>query len=212
MHMKTYRNLSKASTVILMLSVLLNIGLARQILTQKYEARRQMKEVALEAEKRIEENNANLTSQLTKTYELMIKETFTKEELANAMQRQWQYMISVNGEEIKTNKKYIPQGNVRVMIAEVLKDESILSHEILKLGSLDELIEHMTLEDLVEVYSTVPYKLKREETEVGIKYYYEFIEVPAETLIVLEFNPLLTERLEYKNTIKENKITLITKA
>ena len=127
------------------------------------------------------------------------------------MQRQWQYIINANGTEIKSSKMYVKPGNIRIMVAEVLKEESILAEEILKLGSLDKAIEHTTLEDLVEVYSTVPYKVKREETDEGIKYYYDFTDVPSETLIVLKLSPLITERLGYKDKIKEDQITLVTK-
>lgn len=211
MHKKTYKNLLRLSTVVLMGSALLNLGLTRQIIIQKYEQEDKVQEKADETERLIEENTQMITKELTDAYNKTIQESFTKEEMENAMQRQWQYIISANGTEVKSSKLYVKPGNIRVMVAEVLKDENILSEELLKLGSLDKAIDHTTLEDLVEVYSTIPYKVKREETDEGIKYYYDFTNVPTETLIVLKLSPLIIERLGYKEQIKENQIALITK-
>nr|WP_302596113.1 hypothetical protein [uncultured Cellulosilyticum sp.] len=211
MHKKTYKNLLKLSTIILMMSALLNLWLTRQVIIQKYGQESKAQEKTEEIERLIEANIETITNQLNEAYNKTIKESFTQEELENAMQRQWQYIINANGTEIKSSKMYVKPGNIRIMVAEVLKEESILAEEILKLGSLDKAIEHTTLEDLVEVYSTVPYKVKREETDEGIKYYYDFTDVPSETLIVLKLSPLITERLGYKDKIKEDQITLVTK-
>ena len=211
MHKKTYKNLLKLSTIILMMSALLNLWLTSQVITQKYVQESKAQEKTEEIERLIEANIETITNQLNEAYNKTIKESFTQEELENAMQRQWQYIINANGTEIKSSKMYVKPGNIRIMVAEVLKEESILAEEILKLGSLDKAIEHTTLEDLVEVYSTVPYKVKREETDEGIKYYYDFTDVPSETLIVLKLSPLITERLGYKDKIKEDQITLVTK-
>ena len=211
MHKKTYKNLLKLSTIILMMSALLNLWLTRQVIIQKYGQESKAQEKTEEIERLIEANIETITNQLNEAYNKTIKESFTQEELENAMQRQWQYIINANGTEIKSSKMYVKPGNIRIMVAEVLKEESILAEEILKLGSLDKAIEHTTLEDLVEVYSTVPYKVKREETDEGIKYYYDFTDVPSETLIVLKLSPLIAERLGYKDKIKEDQITLVTK-
>ena len=211
MHKKTYKNLLKLSTIILMMSALLNLWLTRQVIIQKYGQESKAQEKTEEIERLIEANIETITNQLNEAYNKTIKESFTQEELENAMQRQWQYIINANGTEIKSSKMYVKPGNIRIMVAEVLKEESILAEEILKLGSLDKAIEHTTLEDLVEVYSTVPYKVKREETDEGIKYYYDFTDVPSETLIVLKLSPLIIERLGYKDKIKEDQITLVTK-
>lgn len=212
MHKRTYRNLLKISTLILIVSVTLNIGFVRKLLSAKEEAQYKAQEEVNEMERGFEKRQAKLKQEISASYNKAIKEAFTREELAQAMQRQWQYIMSVNGDEIKSSNQYIKAGNVRIMVAEVLKGESPLSQEILQLGCLDESIGNMNLEDLIEVYSTVPYTLKREEAEEGIKYYYEFTEVPKETFIILKLSPLITEKLAYKAQIKEDQITLITKA
>lgn len=211
MQKKTYKNLLKISTIVLMSSALLNIGLTREIIIQKNAEETKAQVKAEDTERLIEENTQTITKALTQAYNEAIKKSFTKEELENAMQRQWQYIMSADGLEIKSSQMYIKPGNIRVMVAEVLKDESVFEEDMLKLGSLDQAIDHTTLEDLIEVYSTVPYKVKREETDEGIKYYYDFTNVPAETLIVLKLSPLIIERLGYQEQIKENQITLITK-
>lgn len=211
MHKKTYKNLLKISTLLFIISVILNVGFVRQLIieTQKQQIREQ--DQISEMEKKFAERQEALRAEINESYTRAIKEAFTKEELANAMRRQWQYVMSVNSDEIKSSNKYIRAGNVRIMVAEVLKGSSALSEEILQMGCLDKTIDNMSIDDLIEVYSTVPYKLKREETKEGIKYYYDFIDVPKETLIILKLNPLLTEKLKYKDEIKENQIALITK-
>lgn len=212
MHKRTYGNLLKMSTVILIFSVALNVGFARQLFSEKAEAQSEELDEISEMESGFEERQEKLKQEISASYNKAIKEAFTREELAHAMQRQWQYIMSVNGDEIKSSSQYIKAGNVRIMVAEVLKEESPLSQEILQLGCLDESIENMNLEDLIEVYSIVPYVLKREESEEGIKYYYEFTDVPKETFIILKLSPLITQKLECKAQIKEDQITLITKA
>lgn len=211
MHKRTYSNLLKASTLILITSAILNVVFARELIIEKQVQQIRIENQEVEEEKKLIESKEALKQELDKAYTKAIKEAFTKEELANAMQRQWKYIMSVNNEEIKSSSKYIRAGNIRIMVAEVLKSKSALNQELLRAGCIDYIVDNMSMEDLIEVYSTVPYTLKREETSEGIKYYYDFTDVPKETLIILKLNPILTDKLECKENIKENQIVLITK-
>lgn len=211
MQKRTYSNLLKASTLVLMGSVILNVIFANQVIATKQKQQISVQNQEDEAEKKLIETQEALRQELNATYNKAIKEAFTEEELANAMQRQWKYIISVNNEEIKSSTKYIHAGNIRIMVAEVLKGKSALAQEILQMGCIENMVKNMNMEDLIEVYSTVPYTLQREETNEGIKYYYDFAAVPKETLIILKLNPILTDKLECKDSIKEDQIALITK-
>ena len=191
----SYKNLLKLNTVILVLSLMLNIIFIWIIIHLNNTQAKELDSKIQYMTEINKERESSIKAQIAAEYETAIQEIFTQEEISYAMQRRWKYIISVNGEEIKNNKKYVNAGNIRIMIAEVINSHSIFSEELQAMGTLDK--NNLSLPDLIEVYSVVPYTLEYEASEEGNKYYYVFEDVPKETMIVLTLSPLLTEKLDY---------------
>lgn len=210
MQRKNYKHILKMSTVILGLSVGMNIILACMMIHLRHTQDRLVQDEVEKVAEVSVQKEADLRAQIASEYEKEIKAIFTPEELNYAMQRQWHYRISVNGKALKTKQRKVDAGNIRIMVAEVMNSKSIFSTDMLAMGSIEASTSGSSLTDLIEVYSVVPYTIEKEVSKEGIKYYYTFQNVPKETMIILMLSPLLTEKLEYKEQLKDNQIALIT--
>lgn len=143
---------------------------------------------------------------IQKLYEL-----FTKEELVQIAQKQWECKISINGKELSSNNVYLKTRDIHVVIAELAKPDSPLPEEILKLGTIDALQPQLELTDFIEVYSPVPYTISRKEMELGIKYSYDFKDVPLETMITFQLGPLIKEKFINKEKLTTERFCIVNR-
>lgn len=145
-------------------------------------------------------------------YAKQLQDLLTPEELVYVTQRQWEYVLSANGYPFTGATIALENShNVRIMVAEVLKDSKSLPVELLKLGSIGQSDAADALTDHVDVYTTVPYEITMEESEGSIKYYYDFKDVPKGTVIGLQVSEILKERLACKEQISENRLQVIVR-
>lgn len=145
-------------------------------------------------------------------YAKQLQDLLTPEELVYVTQRQWEYVLSANGHPFTGATIALENShNVRIMVAEVLKDSKSLPVELLKLGSIGQSDAADALTDHVDVYTTVPYEITMEESEGSIKYYYDFKDVPKGTVIGLQVSEILKERLACKEQISENRLQVIVR-
>ncbi len=145
-------------------------------------------------------------------YAKQMQSVLTPEELFFVAQRQWECVLSANGKSFTGPTMAIENtNNVRIMVAEVIKNPDSLPIELLKQGSIGQSDEADTLLDHIQIYTTIPYEITTEEAEGSIKYYYEFKDVPKGTVIGLEVSEVLKERLACKETLKENRLQVIVR-
>ncbi|MGL4736762.1 MAG: hypothetical protein ACRCW2_04825 [Cellulosilyticaceae bacterium] len=145
-------------------------------------------------------------------YSKQLQKILTPEELNFITQRQWEYILSVNGQEFSGNTIYLEGAqNVRIMIAEVAKGESLLPEDLLIQGRMWQSDETIEMTDYITIYAPISYEITTEQQGKSIKYYYEFKDVPPGTIITVQMGHLLKEKLRTKERIQGNRVEVIVR-
>ena len=142
-------------------------------------------------------------------YEEKLRELLDEEELKQLAAKAWENIISVNGQEFKGNMQYISSESMTILVAEVIRDETLLPADIAKLGCLEQEAEGRKLIDYIKVYSEVPYKVERVKGEDGIKYHLKFENLPNGTIITLQLSDTLKSRMHYNDKITEDRLAIV---
>lgn len=140
-------------------------------------------------------------------YEQKLRTLLDEEELVQLAANAWECIISVNGQEFKGNTQYITSDSMTILLAEILRDESLLPSSIADLGALEQ--GERVLTDYIHVFSEVPYEVERIEGIRGVKYNLKFENIPDGTMITLQLSELLKSRMHYNDKVTEDRLTIV---
>lgn len=157
----------------------------------------------------LETNNVPEKLVSLKEFEQQLYLTFDEDEIKTMAERVWSCIISVNGQELKGNTKYINSEAMTILVAEVIDEETVLPNTITVLGALEQEAEEKSLLDYFRVYSEVPYEVECVKEEQGTKYYLKFEQIPDGTVITLQLSEKFKSRMHYNEKIAEDRITII---
>lgn len=139
-------------------------------------------------------------------YEQYLRGIFTEDELCQIGKKAWDIVISVNGQQFKSNTIYTQSNNLNILIGQV-RNHMNIADSIAQMGSLEG--EEHKLIDYVHVYTENPYTVEVKEDAEGYKYYLKFDDIQDNTIISIELSQQLKERLQYADKITDNLLSIV---
>ena len=152
-------------------------------------------------------NDDILREKLETFYLKNIKKLLSEQELVFLAQKQWEYILSINGNSLKQNRIYIEEDSARITLAEIVYEKDILPKEVLSMGTITGNDKNDPLGDHFQVITNTLYSVKVDESDNGRRIVYEFKDIPRGTIINIKLSPMLAERLSFQ----ENWLELIRK-
>ncbi|WHH57515.1 hypothetical protein [Petroclostridium sp. X23] len=178
----------------LVFNIILAGALCRQwIVSHSYEKDIEQKQVELD--KYRNSMDEAVKAQLDSYYAQQLQKLMSEQELSFLAQKQWKYILTLNGKIVTKDILYINDTSAHIILAEVVQDKDILPSEILKKGTITGSDSNDHLQDHLSVITNIPYTTKTEETAQGRRVIYDFKDIPNGTIINLKPSVLLTDRL-----------------
>ncbi|SKA93900.1 hypothetical protein SAMN05443428_11511 [Caloramator quimbayensis] len=202
--MKKYGS-NKIITLLLIISLMFNIGLSNAIFVYSKALKGQRKVLSP-----LKPNSDNKNLSFEKYYSEKLSKLFSQEELIILSQRQWGLKLTANGCEINNETIYLKDRNLKIVLAEYLKDkEKLLPDEILKTGTITGGDKNDSLSSHLEVISPIPCNIYTEKKDLDSRLCIEVKDIPRGTLITLRLSEILKYRLGLKDKLKEDIIKIV---
>lgn len=196
-------NFNKILILILIISLMFNIGLSNAVFVFSKALKEQRKAFS-------PLNTETKNQSFENYYYNKLNKLFTQEELIILSQRQWGYKLTVNGCEINNETVYLKDRNIKIVLAEYLKyNENLLPDKILMLGTITGGDKKDSLSSHLEVISPIPLSIYTEKKGMDSRLCIEAKDIPRGTLITLRLSEILKYRLGLKDKIKENIIKIV---
>lgn len=192
--------------IILLISMTFNIVLFGEILKTKKQSNAVINEYTEKQKELDTKLNANDKEQekvFDKYYSEKLKKFMNEEDLMFLAQRQYDYLLSVNGEAFRENTLYTDNKNIKIVLAEFQSAEKILPDDILIKGNVTGGDPNDSFGSHLNVTSLAKYNQYKEEDANVKRVCYEFKDIQAGTIITLKLSEMLMNRLNLKDNILE---------
>ncbi|KYH34717.1 hypothetical protein CLTEP_13140 [Clostridium tepidiprofundi DSM 19306] len=136
-----------------------------------------------------------LDEMFDKYYSDKLRELMGKDDLVILAQKQWNYVLTVNGKKLRGNTIYITDNHIKIVLAEFTNKERVLPKEILMKGTLTGGDPNDSLDSHLKIISQEKYNKHQEEKEGNKRIIYEFNNIPRGTIITLKLSEILKSRL-----------------
>jgi len=156
---------------------------------KEYVSKRKSLDVILNARKK------EFDEMFDKYYSYKLRKLMGEDDLAILAQKQWNYVLTVNGKELRENTIYITDNSIKIVLAEFTNKERVLPKEILMKGTLTGGDPNDSLYSHLKIISQVKYNKYQEEKEGNKRIIYEFNNIPRGTIITLKLSEILKSRL-----------------
>lgn len=144
-------------------------------------------------------------------YSQKLKKLLDNTEIISLAQKEWNYVITVNGKNVTAKTLYLDNNNVKLILAEIKNKEDILPEDLLKKGMVTGGDANDSLDSHMKVVSLAKYTKSSEQKDGNSRIIYEFKDMPHGTIVSLKLSDMLKYRLNLGNELKDNKIELIYK-
>lgn len=143
-------------------------------------------------------------------YKSRLTKLLTPEEIKKIAKKQYSYSILVNGTAFKENTismKHVK--NISISLAEVKNTQTALPDEMKVMGSICQADNSKELTDYIKINSNLKYEIVKSEMDGSMKYTYNFEDVPKKSVISIEVDKKIKERLRYQGSIEGNQLEII---
>lgn len=215
--MKNNKNInSKLSIIILILlvSFAVNIILTCALVKCKGESKVALKNSSEEDEKLksdIKSKDSEDQKKFDSLYSQKLKKLLDDTEIIELAQKQWNYVLTVNGGNVNTKTVYLNDNNVMLVLAEIKSKEDILPEDLLIKGEVTGGDPNDSLDSHLKVVSLAEYTRSSEQKDGDSRIIYKFKNIPHGTMISLYLSDMLKYRLNFGKNLDDNKIELIYK-
>lgn len=144
-------------------------------------------------------------------YSQKLKKLLDNTEIISLAQKEWNYVITVNGKNVTAKTLYLDNNNVKLILAEIKSKDDILPEDLLKKGMVTGGDSNDSLDSHMKVVSLAKYIKSSEQKDRNSRIIYEFKDMPHGTIVSLKLSDMLKYRLNLGNELKDNKIELIYK-
>lgn len=144
-------------------------------------------------------------------YSQKLKKLLDNTEIISLAQKEWNYVITINGKNVTAKTLYLDNNNVKLILAEIKSKDDILPEDLLKKGMVTGGDANDSLDSHMKVISLAKYTKSSEQKDGNSRVIYEFKDMPHGTMISLKLSDMLKYRLNLGNELKDNKIELIYK-
>ena len=139
-------------------------------------------------------------------YEQYLRSIFTEDELCQIGKKAWDIVISVNGQQFKSNTIYTQSNSLNILVGQV-RNHMNIADSIAQMGSLEG--EEHKLIDYIRISTETSYSVEVQEDTEGYKYYLKFDDIQDNTIISIELSQQLKERLQYADKITDNLLSIV---
>lgn len=207
---------NKLNIIILFLlaSFAVNIILSCALVKNKEESKADLKHSSEENEK-LKSDISLKDSTDKKNFDLLyskkLKSLLDDAEIITLAQKQWDYVLTVNGNNVSSKTLYIDNNNVMLVLAEIKNKEDILPADLLAKGKVTGGDPNDSLDSHFKVASLAEYTKSLEQKDGDNRIIYKFQNIPHGTIISLYLSDMLKYRLNFQNDLDDDKIELIYK-
>lgn len=205
---------NKVKTLLLLLSISLVFNLI--LMAYNVKSRRNLNLLINSTEKEnkdltyeIANLNNNNEKLFEKYYSDKLKKVMNDEDLTVLSQKQWNYNLTVNGDEIKNDIIYLKDRSLKIVLAETHNKDKLLPDDILAKGNITGGDLSDSIDSNINIVTTAEYEKKIDKEDIGNRVIYEFNNIPHGTIISLNLSEILTYRLNLNDKIKNNIVELI---
>lgn len=207
---------NKLNIIILFLlaSFAVNIILSCALVKNKEESKADLKHYSEENEK-LKSDISLKDSTDKKNFDLLyskkLKSLLDDAEIITLAQKQWDYVLTVNGNNVSSKTLYIDNNNVMLVLAEIKNKEDILPADLLAKGKVTGGDPNDSLDSHFKVASLAEYTKSLEQKDGDNRIIYKFQNIPHGTIISLYLSDMLKYRLNFQDDLDDDKIELIYK-
>lgn len=207
---------NKLNIIILFLlaSFAINIILASALVKNKEETKTDIKHFSEENEKLKSDISIKDSTDIKNfdvLYSKKLKELLDDAEIIALAQKQWNYVLTVNGSNVSSKTLYIDNNNVMLVLAEIKNKEDILPADLLAKGKVTGGDPNDSLDSHFKVASLAEFTKSLEQEDGDNRIIYKFKNIPHGTIISIYLSDMLKYRLNFQNDMDDNKIELIYK-
>lgn len=123
-------------------------------------------------------------------------------ELAYLAQRQWNYALTVNGQEFNSKTIYAESKNIKILLSEIAPKEALLPQDILCTGKVTGGDPKDNMKEHINITAPVDFTLNEEIVENGKMLSFEFKDVPKGTIIYINLSEMLKYQLKLEEKIE----------
>lgn len=200
--------------LIALISLTINIILVCAIAKNKTEYKAALKYFS-EKDENLKSSADSKESDFEKSFDTLysqkLKKLLDNTEIISLAQKEWNYVITVNGKNVTAKTLYLDNNNVKLILAEIKSKDDILPEDLLKKGMVTGGDSNDSLDSHMKVVSLAKYIKSSEQKDGNSRIIYEFKDMPHGTIVSLKLSDMLKYRLNLGNELKDNKIELIYK-
>ena len=218
LQMKNNKKIDGNKTGILLLialiSLSINIILVCAFIKNKTEYKTALKYFSKEDENlksSADSKESDFEKKFDALYSQKLKKFLDNTEIISLAQKEWNYVITINGKNVTAKTLYLDNNNVKLILAEIKSKDDILPEDLLKKGMVTGGDANDSLDSHMKVISLAKYTKSSEQKDGNSRVIYEFKDMPHGTMISLKLSDMLKYRLNLGNELKDNKIELIYK-
>lgn len=201
---------------LLIVSIIANVAVFAEAVTTKNKYNEIVYNYT-EKEKKLQDNldmsEENLNKKFEQFYADKLRSFIDEKDLVMLAQKQWNYVLTVNGEPVTGSVYNTSSRNIKIVLAENENSDKILPEEILLKGTVTGGDSNDSLEEHFLVKSSVKFEMKKESYKSGNGICYEFKDIKEPTIITIYLSGPLKYRLglEDKLTSDNDSISIIVK-
>jgi hypothetical protein len=209
-----FNSLVKVLIIILILSITVNIVLLGEAAKAKKAYNAVMDDYGLkkeELEAKLKAEEKELEKICDEYYCDKLTKIVDEEALMILAQKQWNYILTVNGKEFTGDIMYSDDKNIKIVLAEICNKEKVLPHDILVKGTVTGGDSNDSIASHLDIVSLVDYNKYEDKEQYGKRMCYEFKDIPKGTIITLKISEILKQSLdlEQKINLKDNDLEII---
>lgn len=200
----TITALTKVLFLIILISIMFNLILLGELIKNNteheavindYHSKKNALNIQLDTgEKALEE-------ELDQYYADKLKQIIDEEALEFLAQKQWHYMLTVNGKNVNGPITYLDDKNIKIVLAEFTDKERLLPRDILVKGTLTGGDPNDRIDAYLDVLSLADYNIYEEKEEDQKRVCYEFKNISKGTIITIKISEILKQRLQFNENV-----------
>lgn len=123
-------------------------------------------------------------------------------ELAYLAQRQWNYALTVNGEEFNSKTMYTESKNIKILLSEIAPKENLLPDDILCTGKVTGGDPNDSMKEHISITAPADFIINEETVKNGQMLSFDFSDVPKGTIIYVNLSEMLKYQLKLEEKIE----------
>lgn len=200
--------------LILIISFTANIILTCSLVKSKVESKAATKSFSEEDKKLESDINSKGSSDkknFDKLYSEKLKKLLDDDEIITLAQKQWNYVLTINGSNVTSKTVYLKDNNIMLVLAEIKRKDDVLPEDLLIKGKVTGGDPSDSLDSHFKVTSLAEYTKSEETKDGSYRIIYKFSNIPHGTMISLDLSEILKYSLNFGDKLDDNKIMLIYK-